>query len=447
MAKKKKDDIKINKKHGGKEFSNSFRFIGKVKRVQKKDEATDSWNEVPFFENTVTRTNKNRRVLQFIVETAYRNELKVELAGMEKDDAYLYSSKHGKSQKISWEDRKNKEKYPDDTYHLILPEWDLAEDLSKMLNDGMWVDVRGSYEFSTFQNNDGEDIKVVKRIVNQIFPLKNGEVEINHVKVGDEYRVYDSEVEGIRLGTGKAKEGTLKVMVGWLEPSGGELFITKVENGVEGKRFKVAYNEAVSQTDRIKIVNNVESTVRVNKADGKYEYVPYIRDFKSEDFKEINTFEMQIGIKSTYQDEETKDTKINAAFLSYGKEKSQVDDVELITYYKTPEEGKTCFADAFASLNRLDFLVVEGVDNNRAEFATIEVQETETEDNPFENVGEKVTSFEQVSTGTKKGLEVVNYIGGTYKTDLLTEEEISNESEPNQDPFAEVQVTDDDLPF
>ena len=35
MAKKNKGEIKINKKHEGKEFSNSFHFVGKVKPVQK----------------------------------------------------------------------------------------------------------------------------------------------------------------------------------------------------------------------------------------------------------------------------------------------------------------------------------------------------------------------------------------------------------------------------
>ncbi|MDJ1631379.1 hypothetical protein QNN00_17620 [Bacillus velezensis] len=58
-----------------------------------------------------------------------------------------------------------------------------------------------------------------------------------------------------------------------------------------------------------------------------------------------------------------------------------------------------------------------------------------------------MASFETVSTGTRKGLEILNYIGGTYKSGLLTEEEISNENAPNEDPFAEVVVNDDDLPF
>ncbi|MER3123551.1 hypothetical protein [Bacillus altitudinis] len=85
---KKKSDIKINKNHEGKEFSNFFRFVGKVKPVMKKDDATDSWIEAAISELTQTITGKDRKVVQFIVETANRNELKVELAGMEQ--GYVY---------------------------------------------------------------------------------------------------------------------------------------------------------------------------------------------------------------------------------------------------------------------------------------------------------------------------------------------------------------------
>ncbi|MEK4846390.1 hypothetical protein [Bacillus sp. FSL W8-0183] len=85
---KKKSDIKINKNHEGKEFNNFFRFVGKVKPVMKKDDATDSWIEAAISELTQTITGKDRKVVQFIVETANRNELKVELAGMEQ--GYVY---------------------------------------------------------------------------------------------------------------------------------------------------------------------------------------------------------------------------------------------------------------------------------------------------------------------------------------------------------------------
>lgn len=442
---KKKSGIKINKRHGGKEFNNSFRVIGKVKPVMKKDAATESWVEADIYELTQTKTNKDRKVIQFIVETANRNELKVELSGIEQQLVYPYSSKHNESFELEWEHRFDKTKFPDESYKLFTTNWDLCDQLSKIIKPDMWVDVRGTYEFNSFKNDEGETVNIVKRIIKQVYPLKNGMVEINNVKSGDEYRVYDSEENGVLLGYGKAKEEVIEINVGWLSPEGGEIFITKLNNGEEGKRAKVAYNGNVSESDRIKVFNNVESTIRINKEDGSYEYIPFIRDFKSENFNEINEFEMQIGIKSVYQPEDSKDTKVNAAFLGYGKERSEVYDVELTVFHKEPEEGKRSIAEAFANLNRLDFLVVHGIDNNRAEFAKVEVEEPE-EDNPFADVAEKVKSYEQVSTGTKKGLEILNVFAGTYVKELLTEEEITGESD-QQDPFSNVSVSDDELPF
>ncbi|GEM_PF-2502743 len=449
MAKKRnKGDIKLNKNHEGKEFSNSFQFVGLVKPVRKKDQDTDSWYDVEIFDTTKTRTDKDRRVLQFNIETAFRNELKVELAGMEMPQAFAYSSTHKKTHRLEWEDRFDKAQYPDETYHLIETDWDKTERLSKFIKKDMWAEVRGHYEFDSFVNDDGEEINTVKRIIDFVNPLKNGEVEIKGLKEGETFRVYDSESEGNYLGMGKAnKEGVALIRVGWLQPEGGTLYICKVEDDKEGKRIKQEYTENVVESERITVRNNTESQVRVPKKDGGFEYIPYIRDFKDENFKEINSFEMQIGIKSTYQ-EENKDTKVNAVYLDYGKERSIPKDVELKVYYTEPEEGKTALADAFSRLEPLSFLVVEGIDNNRAEFTLVEVEEKE-DDNPFEDVGEKITDYEQVSTGTKKGLEILNYVTGTYKKNLLTEEEIMPETEkdPEDSPFASVEISEDDLPF
>lgn len=446
MAKKNKGEIKINKKHEGKEFSNNFHFVGLVKPVRKKDTDSDNWYDVEIFDTNQTQTGKARRVLQFNIETAYKNELKVELAGMEMENAYAYSSTHKNTVKLNWTDRFDKSKYPDETYHLIDTDWDKTEKLAKVIKKDMWVEVKGKYEFNTFINDEGEEISTVKRIIEYVIPLKNGEVTITGLKENDVFKAYDAPEEGNYLGMGKAnKEGVATLRVGWLNPEGGKLYICKVENDVEGKRVEQEYNEEVLENDRFTIKNNVDSQIRLPKTDGKgYEYVTYVRKFKDENFKEINSFEMQLGIKSTYQDEQTLDTKINGVYLDYGKDKSVPRDVELIVYYKEAEEGKTPFATAFARLNRLDFLVVEGVDNNRAEFALIEVAEKE-EDNPFEDVEEKVSDYEQVSTGTKKGLEVLRYITGTFSRGLLTEEEIELNPTKSDDPFTE--VNDDDLPF
>lgn len=444
------DAIKINKNHGGKEFKNSFRFIGIVRPVRKKNEATDSWDALPFFETKLTSTKKPRRVLQFNIETAFRNELKVEVAGMEKDTVFAWSSKHKKSTSVSWDDRHNKDALPDETYHVMTSEWDLSEEIGTWLKEDMWVDVRGSYEFSSFENEEGQVINTVKRIVQNVYPLKNGEVEIKGLKEGDEFKVFDSQADGIELGYGKAnKEGIATVRVGWLNPEGGSLYVSKLDKGNETGRTKFDYTEGVTETNRITIRNNVDSVIAVPSTEKgkKRDYITYMRNFKSPDFVEINTFEMQLGIRSTYQEEETKDTIVNGVYLSYGKERSEINDVTLKVYYKEPEEGKVSFANAFANLNRLDFLKVKGIDNNRAEFAMVEITDKD-DDNPFENVEEKEANYEQVSTGTKKGLEILSYVQGTYQRELLREDEITTvETTQNDDPFASTVINDDDLPF
>ncbi|MFK3936581.1 hypothetical protein ACI2JA_03570 [Alkalihalobacillus sp. NPDC078783] len=442
-----KAPIKLNKKHEGKEFSNTFRFIGKVNPVRTKDDATDSWVDVPFYSTKKTRTNKDRRILQFNVETAERNELKVELAGMEKPEVYVYSRTAGNARPVAWESRFDKKAYPDESYHLIAQEWDKASDLGDWIEEGIWVDVRGSYEFSSFTNEDGETINMRKRIINDVYPLKNGEVIITGTKDKDTFVVHNQEKDGLQLGYGKADKDTATIKVGYLNPEGGgKLYLSKLdEDGNESPRKEFTYTDGTVEEGSVAIKNNLDSEIMIQN-NGKRETYTYVRDFRSEDFFEVNTFEMQVGIRSTYQDENTKDTTINGVFLSYGKERSQPNDLEMIVYYKEAEEGKTPFADAFARLSRLDFLKVKGIDNNRATFGLVEV--ADEEDNPFEDVGEREVNFERINTGTKKGLEVLSYLTGTFQRGLLTEEEITAEVvTPPSDPFASTEINDDDLPF
>ena len=349
MTEQKQETVKLNKNHGGKEFNNYFRFIGKVRKVQKKEDET--WIDKPYFENTTTQTNKPRRVVQFNLETSKENLLKVEQNGMEKEFAYAYSSSDRKSFRVNWADRFDKSKFPNDSYHLMLPEWDMCEVLGAKLEDDIWVEVKGKYEFSTFDAGQGE-MKLVKRMVTSIKPIENGQ----EVKIGQ---------------------------------------------------------------------------AKVN----------YITDFDAPDFVEVNSFTMQVGILSTYQEEDSKDTKVNGVYLTYGKEKSTPQEVELIVPYKEPEAGKISLADGFAKLNRLDFIQVQGVDNNRAEYTYIEVEEDNSDFNPFADVSEedKKKQMKRVTSGTKKGLEVTAVVNNTYIKEMLTEEEVSNE--------VVIDISDDDLPF
>lgn len=167
--------IKVSKKHGGKEFKSSFRLIGKVSQVSKKDES-DSWIKQPIYKQHTTQTGKQRRFIQFEIETALSNRLRVELSGMEQKLAYPYSSKHKKSVSVDWVDRNDKEKFPDNTYHPIEVDWDKAERLGQLINDEQWYEVRGQYQFDVFTPDNGEEKVFVKRIIQSVRPIVNGQI-------------------------------------------------------------------------------------------------------------------------------------------------------------------------------------------------------------------------------------------------------------------------------
>lgn len=367
-------EVKINKRHKGKEFSSRFHIVGKVvPAVQREDNG--GYNDVPYYQEIESRkTGKPRRVLRFQVETAKSNRLEVELSGMEMDYVYLYSRSEGNTKRIPWKDRYNKEKYPPSYTLISKPEWDQAkefyEEIFKNADNEIWVEVKGHYLFSEFIGDDGNLITYRKRIIDNLREIKNGD-EIN----------------------------------------------------ISGNKIK------------------------------------YVTDFDSPEFVEVNRLYMQIGIKSTYQYEDTKDTKINGVFLQYGKERSEPFDVELMVPYVDPKNGKKALADAFATLDYLDFVEVIGRDNNRVEFQWVDVEGND--DDIFDDVdGLQETKRELVISGNKKGIEVIGVVKNSIMRGFLTEEEleksfefVDNDSdeienvEDDGDIFSEVLIDDDDLPF
>lgn len=346
----KKSPVKINTKHQGKEFKGRFHFVGKVKNARKQDESK-SWFDVPFYEEKATKNGqgKPRRALQFVIETAKSNDLKVEVAGMEQKFAYPYSMTTKKSITVAWSDRLDKTKFPDDTYHIINgTEWDRAETISTKIEVDQWVEVRGSYEFSSFMDN-GTEKTVLKRTIEQFNVIENG-----------------AEI----------------------------------------------------------------SLDRTNK-------ITYVTDFDSPDFVEVNNINIQIGIKSTYQDEKKKDTNVKAVFLANGKDRSEPKDLELTVFYQEATDGKP-LADAFASLNRLDFIEITGQDNNRATFSYVDIEDKLEDDDPFNEVSsdDKTVRQEKVANGTKKGLEITGYVSGSIIRGFLTEDELIKSSDvKTDDPF------------
>jgi hypothetical protein len=349
--------LKVNGKHKGKEFQSYFHFVGQVKQHIKG--YGDNAETKEFYEQTTTRTNKPRRVVQFDLLTTKYNKLKIELSGMEREKAYAYSSKHKRTITLDWKDRNDKNKLPDNTYHVMTVDWDLSQDIGSMLKEGMWVEVKGKYQFDKFYNDEGKEFLIAKRIITSLIPVTDGQ------------------------------------------------------------------------------------DIKINSKDT----VQYVCDFADPNFKEVNTFNLEVGIKSVYQDEETRDVKVNGVFLDYGKERSTPRDLELMVYYKEPAEGKRSLADGFMSLNRFDVVEVRGIDNNRPEFAM--VTEQAMDDDPFADVDETEASSRMAISGTKKGLEVVTTVG-SVKRNALTEEEITPVVDVFYgDPFnSNINSNDDDdVPF
>ena len=376
---------KPNKNHGGKEFFNEFHFVGQVKKTVKG--VGDNAEVKPIFELTQTKTNKPRRVLQFDILTHKHNRLKVDMGGMEFPIVTLWSSTESKSAKIPWKDRLDKSKYPNTTYTIIGgTEWDNCATWGGLLSEGAWVEVKGVYEFDSYINPEGKVYLIVKRRPTSITFIKESEKISVHIAYA---------TQRLEIAAPEEKIAIQKELDQWRE---------------EAKEHA------------IKLANGESD---INEVTCNKQKIDYVCDFDSPDFQEVNHFVMELGIRSTYQDDETKNTRVNGVFLGWGKERSTPKNVELDVYYKPPVGNETPMADGFASLSRLDFVEVRGTDNNRLEFAEVE-EEADDDFDPFANVLEQEAKTNIAISGRRKGLEILAPIGKPKK-DFLTEEEISDD--------------------
>lgn len=197
----------------------------------------------------------------------------------------------------------------------------------------------------------------------------------------------------------------------WVEVKGKYEF--SIYTSSEGEVFPTIKRRPTS----ISIVESGQEITLRNK-----KTMQYVCDFDSPQFQEVNNYVLDVGIKSTYQDND-KNTKVNGVFLSYGKERSEVNDVNLMVYHKEPQKGKQSLADAFAKLTRLDFVTVSGVDNNKLIFG--EVASESSDSDPFADVDEQDASLRRAIIGTRRGLEVLSVVADSAVRGALTEAEIS----------------------
>lgn len=127
------------------------------------------------------------RSIRFGVKTSERNEVFVELFGMEKEKVYGYSYEKKESKSFSFDQRKNiPEEYRligtslglgrDDDGKLIRSncvEFDAVEEIYNNIENGDSVFIVGELQFSTYTNKSGEEVEQTQHVIKNLSIQKN----------------------------------------------------------------------------------------------------------------------------------------------------------------------------------------------------------------------------------------------------------------------------------
>ncbi|MGE5438007.1 MAG: hypothetical protein ACM3O3_12410 [Syntrophothermus sp.] len=114
------------------------------------------------------------RSIRFKVRTSKDNIIPIEIFGMERQYAYFYNKEEKKTAKVEWSKRFAQ---PKDGYKLIVPEYDLVQNIEEKFKDGDTVRVIGEFQPQQYEQN-GIQKQTVKYIIKQIFKSKD-EIDIN----------------------------------------------------------------------------------------------------------------------------------------------------------------------------------------------------------------------------------------------------------------------------
>lgn len=145
-----------------------------------------------FYKEIKTKSNKDMRMINFGVSYADKNTLYVNLQGMEQDNVY-YSKKSdkpgekGETVKVPWSERftYNREgfrligknigvkKKVDETGKTVndkkvMTDFDACKEVNDNLKDGASVFIRGTLDYSSFLDNNGNKKSSTKLVPNQI---------------------------------------------------------------------------------------------------------------------------------------------------------------------------------------------------------------------------------------------------------------------------------------
>ena len=155
------------------ETKGSFQLKGIVSGVEKEN----------FYKEIKTKSNKDMRMINFGVGYAEGSTLYVNLQGMEQDNVY----EKGETVKVPWADRftYNREgfrligknigvkKKVDETGKTVndkkvMTDFDACKEVNENLKDGASVFIRGTLDYSSFLDNNGNKKSSTKLVPNQI---------------------------------------------------------------------------------------------------------------------------------------------------------------------------------------------------------------------------------------------------------------------------------------
>jgi hypothetical protein len=115
------------------------------------------------------------RSIKFKVKTSNDNIIPVELFGMELKDAWFYNRKLKKTLKVDWSKRNIPGK---NGYELIVPAYDLVDQINKEFKDGDVVRIVGELQPNTYTDQTGTERHTVRYIIKSVKPSK-GEVDFD----------------------------------------------------------------------------------------------------------------------------------------------------------------------------------------------------------------------------------------------------------------------------
>lgn len=140
-----------------------------------------------FYNENKTKTGKEMRSVNFGINYNYDNKLFLNILGIENDFVFFYSKDDKKTEKVAWGDRHifNKEGYRligtnvgvkkkvDEKGNLVndsrvMTDYDACEEILKNLKDGQSLFTRGSLNFRSYVNKNGDKVSSINLTPNQL---------------------------------------------------------------------------------------------------------------------------------------------------------------------------------------------------------------------------------------------------------------------------------------